>query len=174
MFHLSSNGDIKKGRITDIYFERTLKIIKEKNIDKKVVAEIRARTLPSPHQWAILAGLDEALYLLEGLEIDVWSMPEGSLFYPFEPVLTIEGNYSEFGRYETALLGLVCQASGIATRAARCKKSSRGKTVYHFGARRMHPGITFMIDRASFIGGCDGVAVRSSAKELGEKPVGTI
>jgi len=147
MFHLSSAGDIKKGRITDIYFERTLKIIKEKNIDKRVVVEIRARTLPSPYQWAILAGLDEALYLLEGLKVDVWSMPEGSLFYPFEPVLTIEGNYSEFGRYETALLGLVCQASGIATRAARCKKSSQGKTVYHFGARRMHPGITSMIDR---------------------------
>jgi len=42
MFHISSNGDIKKGRITDIYFERTLKIIKEKNIDKRVVVEVRA------------------------------------------------------------------------------------------------------------------------------------
>lgn len=174
MFHLSSNGDIKKGKITDIYFERTLKIIKEKNIDKKVIVEVRTRTLPSSYQWAILAGLDEALYLLEGLKVDVWSMPEGSLFYPFEPILTIEGNYSEFGKYETALLGLICQASGIATRAARCKKSSQGKPVYHFGARRMHPGITSMIDRASFIGGCDGVAVRKSAEELGEKPVGTI
>lgn len=174
MFHLSSNGDIKKGRITDIYFERTLKIIKEKNIDRRVVVEVRARTLPSPYQWAILAGLDEALYLLEGLKIDVWSMSEGTIFHPFEPVLTIEGNYSEFGKYETALLGLICQASGIATRAARCKKSSQEKAVYHFGARRMHPGITSMIDRASFIGGCDGVAVRKSAEELGEEPVGTI
>ena len=114
------------------------------------------------------------IYLLEGLEVDVWSMPEGTIFHSFEPVLTIEGNYSEFGKYETALLGLICQASGVATRAARCKKSSQGKTVYHFGTRRMHPGITPMIDRASFIGGCDGVAVKSSAEELGEKPVGTI
>ena len=174
MFHISNSDDIKEGRITDVYFERTVRILKKKRLDKRVVVEVRTRTLPSPYQWAILAGLDEALYLLEGLKVDVWSMPEGSLFYPFEPVLTIEGNYSEFGKYETALLGLICQASGIATRAARCKKSSRGKTVYHFGARRMHPGITSMIDRASFIGGCDGVAVRKSAEELGEKPVGTI
>ncbi len=174
MFHISKPDDIKEGKITDVYFERTVRILKEKRLDKRVVVEVRARALPSPYQWAILAGLDEALYLLEGLKVDVWSMPEGSLFYPFEPVLTIEGNYSEFGRYETALLGLICQASGIATRAARCKKSSQEKTVYHFGARRMHPGITSMIDRASFIGGCDGVAVRSSAKELGEEAVGTI
>ncbi|MBA7494264.1 Nicotinate phosphoribosyltransferase pncB2 [subsurface metagenome] len=174
MFHISNSDDIKEGKITDVYFERTVRILKKKRLDKRVVVEVRTRTLPSPYQWAILAGLDEALYLLEGLKVDVWSMPEGGLFYPFEPVLTIEGNYSEFGRYETALLGLICQASGIATRAARCKKSSQGKTVYHFGARRMHPGITSMIDRASFIGGCDGVAVRKSAEELGEKPVGTI
>jgi len=174
MFHLSSIEDIKKGRITDIYFERTLKIIKERNIDKRVVAEVRARTFPSSYQWAILAGLDEALHLLEGLEVDVWSMPEGSLFHPFEPVLSIEGNYSEFAQYETALLGLTCQASGIATGAARCKMASTGKPIYNFGARRMHPGIVPMIDRASFIGGCDGVAVKKSAQELGEEPVGTI
>ena len=40
---------------------------------------------------------------------------------PFEPVLEIEGNYREFGVFETAALGLICQASGIATRAARCR-----------------------------------------------------
>ncbi|MBC7189187.1 nicotinate phosphoribosyltransferase, partial [Candidatus Aerophobetes bacterium] len=84
------------------------------------------------------------------------------------------GKYSDFAAYETCLLGFLCQASGIATRAARCKKASGGKPVYHFGARRMHPGITLMIDRASFIGGCDGVAVGESAKLLGEEPVGTI
>ena len=174
MFHISSSEDIKKGKVTDVYFERTLKILKEKKMDKKVTAEVRARSFPSDYKWAVLAGLDEVLYLLEGLKIKVWGMSEGTLFYPSEPVLTIEGNYSEFAKYETSLLGLICQASGVATRAARCKKVSRGKTIYHFGARRMHPGITPMLDRACFIGGCDGVAVSKSAKELKEKPVGTI
>lgn len=174
MFHIASSEDIKKGKITDVYFERTLKILKEKKIDKKVTAEVRARSFPLDYKWAVLAGLDEVLYLLEGLKINLWSMSEGSLFYPSEPVLTIEGNYSEFAKYETPLLGLICQASGVATRAARCKKVSQGKAIYHFGARRMHPGITPMLDRASFIGGCDGVAVSKSAEELKEKPVGTI
>ncbi len=174
MFHLADPDDIKAGKITDVYFERTVRILKAKHIDKKVTAEVRARNLPSNYLWAILAGLDEVVHLLNGLKIDLWSLPEGSLFHSFEPVLFIEGNYSDFACYETPLLGLICQASGVATRAARCKKTAGDKSIIHFGARRMHPGITPMIDRASFIGGCDGISVNKSAQDLGEEPVGTI
>jgi len=174
MFHLSNPRDIKEGKITDVYFERTVRIIKEKNIDKEVTAEVIAKKFPSNYDWAVLAGIDEAAYLLEGLNIRAWSMPEGTIFHPLESVMVIEGRYSEFAKYETSLLGLLCQASGIASRSARCKKAAGGKPIYHFGARRMHPGIAPMIDRASFIGGCDGVAVSKSAGELGEEPVGTI
>lgn len=175
MFHLADEKDIKEGKITDVYFERTLEIIKkEKGLDKNVVAEVRAHSLPSGYGWAVLAGIDEVAHLLEGLKIKVWSMLEGTFFHSLEPVLVLEGKYSEFARYETSILGLLCQASGIATRAARCKKAAQGKPIYHFGARRMHPGITPMIDRAAYIGGCDGVAVATSARELKEEPIGTI
>jgi len=174
MFHIFSEDQIKNAVITDVYFERTIKIIKEKGLDKVVAAEVRARELPSDYRWAILGGIEEALTLLEGLPVNVWAMPEGTLFHAMEPVLLIEGKYSDFAAYETCLLGFLCQASGIATRAARCKLASGGKPVYHFGARRMHPGITLMIDRSSYIGGCDGVAVKESARFLEEEPVGTI
>ena len=174
MFHIFKEEQIKKGAISDIYFDRTVRIIKEKNLDRTVVAEVRAKNLPCNYQWAVLAGVEEVLTLLEGVSVKVWAMPEGTLFHAMEPVLVIEGTYSEFAAYETSLLGFLCQASGIATRAARCWKLSGGKPVYHFGARRMHPGITLMIDRASYIGGCEGVAVGESAKFLGEEPVGTM
>lgn len=174
MFHLANPKDIKEGKVTDVYFERTVEIIKAKKIDKRVAAEVRASQLPNSYPWAVLAGLDEVLTLFEGIEISLRAMSEGSFFHPFEPVLVIEGSYSDFAKYETPLLGFLCQASGVATRAARCKKAARDKLIYHFGARRMHPGIAPMIDRACFIGGCDGVAVSRSARELGEEPVGTI
>jgi len=174
MFHISDSRDIKEGKITDVYFERTVKILKEKDLDKQVSAEVRVQTLPLNYKWAVLSGIDEVAYLLEGLKVEVQSMPEGTFFHCGEPVLSIEGKYSEFAKYETSLLGFLCQASGVATRAARCKKAAKNKLVYHFGARRMHPGITLMIDRASFIGGCDGVAVGKSAEEIKEEPVGTI
>ncbi len=174
MFHLADSKDIKEGKITDVYFERTLKIIKAKGIDKRVAAEVRASQLLTSYPWAVLAGVDEVLTLFEGINVNLWAMPEGTFFHPLEPVLVIEGNYSDFAKYETPLLGFLCQASGVATRAARCKKAARDKLIYHFGARRMHPGIAPMIDRASFIGGCDGVSVSRSAQELGEEPIGTI
>ncbi|MCI0408441.1 MAG: nicotinate phosphoribosyltransferase, partial [Acidobacteria bacterium] len=70
--------------------------------------------------------------------------------------------------------GLLCQASGIATKAARCKRAAEGRTVISFGARRMHPVLAPMIERNAFIGGCDGVAVVKSAELIKEEPVGTM
>jgi nicotinate phosphoribosyltransferase len=89
-------------------------------------------------------------------------------------VLQISGKYNEFGVFETPLLGFLCQASGIATMASRCRIAAGKKTVLSFGARRMHPALSPMIDRAAFIGGCDGVAVIKSAELLGIEPSGTM
>ncbi len=101
-------------------------------------------------------------------------MPEGTIFRTNEPVMTIEGMYLDFAVYETAILGLICQASGIATKSARCKLAAGDKIVIHFGARRMHPAITPMIDRSSYIGGCDGVATPVGSKLLGIPASGTM
>src|SRR5437870_1989621 len=101
-------------------------------------------------------------------------MDEGTVFEPYQPVLRIEGTYVEWAQYETALLGLLCQASGIATKAARCKKAAGDRQVISFGARRMHPALAPMIERNAFVGGCDGVAVTKSAELIDADPTGTI
>lgn len=122
----------------------------------------------------MLAGIEEAAALLGGVPVDVLAMPEGTRFGPYEPVMTVEGTYVDWARYETALLGLLCQASGIATKAARCKKAAGERQVISFGARRMHPAIAPMIERNAFIGGCDGVAVTKAAELIDADPMGTI
>jgi len=107
-------------------------------------------------------------------------MPEGSVFYHSdpqgvrEPVMFIEGPYGDFCILETPLLGLICQASGVATRAARVKKAAGEKLVVAFGIRRMHPALSPMIDRASYIGGFDGVSSLKGAEAIGAKPIGTM
>lgn len=173
-FHIAEGDEIKKGGVTDVYFLRDVKILKELGINKRVKGEIRAASLPDEWDWAVFAGLEEATHLLEGLDVDVVAMEEGTLFGPEVPVLTIEGVYSEWATYETSLLGFLCQASGIATRAARCKKAAGERGVFSFGARRMHPAITPMIERSAYVGGCDGVSATIGA-ELIEKPaIGTM
>lgn len=172
--HIANWDKIKSGQVTDVYFNRAVEILKAKDIHKHVTAEVRCPRFPDEYEYAVLAGIEEAARLLENLGIDVQAMDEGAVFRAGEPVMLISGDYVDFAVYETPLLGFLCQASGIATKAARCKKAAGDRSVLSFGARRMHPAIAPMIDRSAYIGGCDGVSVVASAEFLGEKPVGTI
>ncbi len=174
MFHIADEKEILDGNITDVYFNRTLRILKEKDINCKVKAEFVAKSLPEDWNWAVLAGLEEVIRLLEKLPVKVRAMKEGTVFYPNQPVLEIEGNYQDFCVYETAILGLLCQATGIATKSTRYKKLAGDLLVMSFGARRMHPAIAPMIERSAYIGGCDGVSVIKSSEIVGEDPMGTI
>lgn len=174
MLHSADEKDVKEGKIADVYFARTLEILKAKKIDKWVRAEFTAKKLPCEWPWAVLAGIEECVELFKNLKISVRAMKEGTVFYPYQPVLELEGMYSDFGLYETTFLGLICQASGIATKAARCKKLAGERKVISFGARRMHPTLAPMIERSAYIGGIDGVAVAMSAELIDEEPVGTM
>ncbi len=174
MFHTADPQDIIEGKTTDVYFERTLKILKAKGVNPVVKAEFIAKSLPDGWCWAVLAGMEEVAYLLKHLPLKVRALREGSVFYPYEPVMEIEGKYQDFCVFETALLGLICQASGIATKAARLKKLAGERLVISFGARRMHPVLAPMIERNAYIGGCDGVAVIKSGEIIGEDPMGTM
>jgi len=181
IFHVASDEEIKKGETTDIYFVRTKQILEAKGLDKiHVVAEITPGELPGGLPWGILCGIEEMAKLLEGLPINVYAMPEGSIFHykdyygVREPVVRVEGPYGEFCVYETPMLGILCQSSGIATRAARVKKAAGEKPVISFGIRRMHPALSPLIDRAAYIGGFDGVSSLTGAKAAGIKPVGTM
>src|SRR5436309_836519 len=173
-FHTASDAEIKSGEVSDVYFERTVEILRHRNDRKRVKAEIYVKSLPDDWQWGVLAGIQEAAALLEGVPVTARAMEEGTVFAPYQPVLAIEGTYVEWAQYETALLGLICQASGIATKAARCKKAAGERQVISFGARRMHPTLAPMIERNAFVGGCDGVAVTKSAELIDADPMGTI
>ncbi|MET1123936.1 MAG: nicotinate phosphoribosyltransferase [Archaeoglobaceae archaeon] len=167
-FTIVSDEDIKAGVTTDRYFIWTEKVLKAKGINPKVVAEV------TTSDWGILAGLNDALSLLEGLPIDVYAMPEGALFFPHEPVLTIVGNYLDFARYETALLGFLCHASAVATETFKFKLAAGDRRIYSFGTRRVNPALAAMIERSAYIGGADGVSNYAAEKYLGLKSMGTM
>jgi nicotinate phosphoribosyltransferase len=173
-FHTATDDEIKSGEISDVYFQRTVEILAARGNRKRVKAEVYLKSLPEDWDWGVLAGLEEVAGLLQGVRVTVHAMDEGMIFAPYQPVLALEGVYVEWAKYETALLGLLCQASGIATKAARCKKAAGERQVISFGARRMHPVLAPMIERNAFVGGCDGVAVTRSAEMIDADPMGTI
>lgn len=176
ILHTAAEADILAGRTTDAYFERTVRILRKRKIHRQVTVEIRAASLPDGWTWAVLAGIEESLRTLAKLKrkLSVECAPEGTIFRAGDPVMQVSGDYLDMCVYETPLLGFLCQASGIATTAARCRIAAGDKQLLSFGARRMHPTIAPMIERAAFIGGCDGVACVAGAKLIGEPARGTM
>ena len=169
-FTIVSDDEILEGKTTDIYFLRTEEVLKRKGVDPEVVAEVTT----TGEGWAVLAGLEEVAQLLAGRDVDVYAMPEGTIFFPYEPVLRIEGRYLEFARYETPLLGFLCHESGIATKAARIRKAAGEVPVISFGTRRQHPALAAMIERCTYLGGMDGVSSVAGAERIGIEATGTM
>jgi len=174
VLHTANTKQIRDGLVTDVYFERTDKILRAKGIDKEVRAEFMAKGLPVNWPWAVFAGVEECISLFKDFPVDVRIMKEGTIFRSYQPVIEIHGKYLDFGRYETTVLGFICQASGVATMAARCRKAAGERQVISFGARRMHPAIAPLVERNAYIGGCDGVAVGLGADLVDTEPVGTM
>jgi nicotinate phosphoribosyltransferase len=173
-FNTASEAEIKAAEVADVYFHRTMEILRSRGLeDTPVHAEVAYKT-SDPDEWFVVAGLDEVAHLLDGVEVEAHSVPEGTICHPNEPVLTLSGSYGAFAEHETAILGFLCQASGVATGAARCRLAAGERRVVSFGARRMHPAITPMIERAAYLGGCDGVAVELAARRLGIPASGTL
>ena len=155
---------IRRGDCTDIYFVRSEEVLRESGKNPFVAMEVTAGALPDTR--AVFCGLDDVLALLEGIPVSLDAMPEGTLFSPGEPVLRIEGYYRDFARYETAILGFLCHASGIATAAAYIRHLAGDRQVYSFGSRRQHPAISRMVERAAWIGGVDGVSNTAAPPEV--------
>ena len=180
-FQVASDDEIKNAETTDVYFTRTKEILEKEGLsDLHVTAEITTGSFPKNWEWGILAGVEEAAQLLEGVPIDVLSFPEGTLFHSSdvqgvrEPVMVLEGKYLDFCLYETPLLGFLCHASGITTMAARVRRAAGKKTLLSFGIRRAHPALAPMIDRSCYIGGFDEVSSIVGARLLGKDPAGTM
>jgi nicotinate phosphoribosyltransferase len=180
-FYIATADEIRAGQTTDIYFLRTLDILKKAGRDRVgVVAEVTTGSLPNGWPWAVLCGVEEVVHLLEGKAVSLWSLPEGSFFPPRTPrgipipAMVVEGPYGEWALYETPVLGMICQASGIATKAARIRKLADGKEVLSFGVRRMHPAIAPLIERAVYIVGLDAITTPLGAELLGAPAMGTM
>jgi len=155
-FEIVGEDAIRDGRCTDIYFRRVVDVMEKDGVNPRVTMEVTAAGLPDP--WGVFCGLDDVVRLLEGVPVDVDAMPEGSIFSKNEPVLRVSGRYRDFAVYETAILGFLCHASGVASAAAHIKLAARDRPVFSFGSRRQHPAIAAMIERAAWIGGVDAAS----------------
>ncbi len=109
--------EILSGESADVYFARAESILEREGLDPMVVMEVFSR------EAGILCGIDEAKNLLAHVlgeadpsEVTVEALDDGDTFSPKEVVLRIRARYRRFGLYETAILGMLAQSTGWATR----------------------------------------------------------
>lgn len=169
LMHSSSHEEILTGLTTDVYFLRTLDILKAMDLDNQVVtAEIFAR------KSGICVGIEEVKNMLKDKDVEVWAIDEGESFEAKDTLVRIKGPYNEFGVFETAMLGSLASASGWATAAREVKEACGEKTFLCFGARHVHPAVAPVMERAAVIGGASGASCVLAAKLLNIEASGTL
>lgn len=167
--HSATHDEILKGATTDVYFLRTLDILKNMDLDEAMVtAEI------FPRKAGVLVGIEEVLNLLKDKDLEIWAVDEGETFEPKDTVLRITGRYKDFAIYETTMLGMLASASGWATASSRVKEACQDKAFLCFGARHVHPSVAPVMERAAIIGGATGASCILAAKLMDMKPSGTL
>lgn len=105
---------------------------------------------------------------------DIWALPEGTVFFPGEPLLRVTAPIIEAQLMETSLLSVVHLQILIASKAARVTTAAAGRAVVEFGSRRAH-GIEagVLAARAAFIGGCEGTSNTCAGYRFGIPVFGT-
>jgi nicotinate phosphoribosyltransferase len=89
------------------------------------------------------------------LRCDVAAVPEGTVVFPYEPLVRVQGPILHAQLVETALLNFVNFETLIATKAARVCLAARGNEVIDFGLRRAQgPDGGLSASRAAYVGGC--------------------
>ena len=105
---------------------------------------------------------------------EVWALPEGTIFFPGEPLLRVTAPIAEAQLVETSLLSILHFQTLIASKAARVITAASGRPVVEFGSRRAH-GVEagVLAARAAFVGGCQGTSNTYAGRRFGIPVYGT-
>ena len=174
--------------LTDLYELTMMQGYYESNSTETVIFDAFYRKNPCGNGYAIAAGLDQVIDYIKNLhfsdedityldslgifhapfleylrsfhfEGDIWAIPEGSVVFPYEPLVKVIAPIMQAQLVETALLNIVNHQSLIATKTARVVQAARGDGIMEFGLRRAQgPDAGVYGARAAMIGGCIGTS----------------
>ena len=163
-----------------------------------------ARRLPPGWGFLVAAGLDSTLRYLEGLRFtsddlaflertglftpafldhlgglrfggDVRAMPEGTPFFPQEPVLEVDAGLLEAQLVETLVVNHVHFQSLVAGKATRCVEAAAGRSLVDFGMRRTHGEDAALKDaRVAYLAGFDATSDVLAGRRYGIPLAGTM
>jgi nicotinate phosphoribosyltransferase len=190
--------------LTDLYQLAMLKAYQDRGMNQTAVFEFYIRNLPSQRNFLMAAGLEQVLEYLENLRFtqlergwlktsgrfpedfvdsladfrftgDVDALPEGTVFFPNEPVLRITAPLQQAQLTESRIINILQMQVMAASKAARMVLTAPGKTLLDFGLRRAHGSEAgLFVARASYIAGFNGTATVPANPFYGVPVFGTM
>lgn len=190
--------------LTDLYQLTMLQAYHDQGMADTAVFEFFVRKLPEGRNFLIAAGLEQVLDFLEDLrftaeELDwlagtgrfharfldslrelgfsgeVQAMPEGTVFFPDEPILRVVAPLPQAQLVETRIINLLQFQTLVASKAARVRLAAPGKLLVDFGLRRAHGAEAGLLSaRASYLAGLDGSSTVLAGMEWGVPVFGTM
>jgi nicotinate phosphoribosyltransferase len=169
---------MREGYYTDAYFVHTREVLLRDGRHPRVVMQAFQK-----HD-SYLGGIDEAIAVLK-LCADDWddltvhALHDGDRIDPFEPVLTIEGDYTGFAHLETVYLGVLARRTLITTNVVRVLEASNRKPIIFMPARHDHHRVQTGDGYAAYVAGQIvgaeiGVTSDAQASWWGGRGVGTV
>ena len=152
------------GPAADVYYTRARTTLEAEGLNPVVVMDFFC------DRAGVLCGIREATDLLKAVleeGDELWALPEGASMEPREIVMRVRAPYLRFGRFETAVLGMMASCSGWATGAREVVEAAAGTRVISFGARHVHPLIGPTMEYSAIVGGCVGCATPEGARMAG-------
>jgi nicotinate phosphoribosyltransferase len=105
---------------------------------------------------------------------DVFAVPEGTVIYEGQPIMTVRAPLMQGQIPETYLLAALGYETLVATKAARIVHAAQGREIIEFGTRRAHtPEAGVLGARAAYIGGCAGTSNTLAGYRYGIPVLGT-
>ena len=190
--------------LTDLYQLTMLQAYWQHRMDGTAAFELFVRKLPEQRAFLVAAGLEQALDFVEqarfsddelkwvresgtfapgfadwlrGMRFtgEVWAMPEGTVFFPNEPVLRVVAPIAQAQWIETRLLNLVHLQTVLASKAARAVLAAQGRPLIDFGLRRAHGAEAGVLAaRAAYLTGFAGTATAIAGPRFGIPVFGTM
>jgi nicotinate phosphoribosyltransferase len=198
--------DTSPSLLTDRYELTMLtSFVTDGTVDHPAVFEAFARRLPEGRRYGVLGGLGRLLPMIEAFRFDhdevdwllgegvvneptaaylrdfrfrgdVDSYPEGDLYFPGSPVLTVRGTLGECVMLETLILSVLNHDSAIASAAARMVTAAGGPTgrpLVEMGSRRTHEEAAVAVARVAYVAGFASSSNLAAGRRHGVPTVGT-
>jgi putative nicotinate phosphoribosyltransferase len=104
---------------------------------------------------------------------DVWGYPEGEIYFPTSPILTVEAPFAEAVVLETVILSILNHDCAVAAAGSRMATAAAGRRTIEMGSRRTDPDAAIAAARAAAIAGLMATSNLAAGERYGLTTAGT-